>query len=182
MQPPAAKAEPVIRDKHGRIIDPKKLHGKEPDSGHSVVVFNPTKPPEAAHPDLPTVSFTQPPPPASNGYFLINSNPQASVFRDGHEVGSGMGVRVEVHGGNGTIKVGDGGSPFQLTFHYRISGPNAIELNVDSEPWAVLKKNGIAIGKTPRPGLAGDAHPMRFEFSSPNVPNPMTVVLRYFPS
>ena len=169
---------------HDKKHDARDKARKEPErpaqQPQQIVFVNPapTPKPEPPKPDPVIIVNT---PPSTSGYFLINSNPQASIFRDGHALGIGSPVRVEVKAQAGAIKVGDPSSPFQLTFHYRITGPGAIEIAVDSEPWAILKKNGVGIGKTPRPGMSGDTRPMRFEFVNPAVSGGMSVVLRFFP-
>jgi serine/threonine-protein kinase len=173
---PTVKPQPVQlthkRDPHGD--SGRRPHEADKPQVTAVVSPQPVRP-ETPKADPVTIT------PVATGYFLLNSSPQSSVFLGSHALGTGAPVRIDVKSPNGVIRVGDPGTPFQLTFQYRITGPGSIELAVDSEPWAILKKNGVGIGKTPRPSMTGDTRPMRFEFVNPAVTSGMSVVLRFFP-
>jgi serine/threonine-protein kinase len=113
------------------------------------------------------------------GTFMIYPTPAAPVYRDGSRLSSGAGpTRVDVSRSSGTIKVGDASSPFQITMSYKVSGKN-VELSVDSSPWAILKRDGLSVGRTPRPSLQAGAQTQRFEFVSPQVQGTMIVVVKF---
>lgn len=185
--PPPQQKTPVLTARDKKLAAHDKGHKEQekapaptPAPQQQIVIMTPPAAAKVEPPKPEPVSIVATPQ-AQSGYFLVNSNPQASIFRDGHSLGNAAPMRVDVKSPVGAIKIGDAGSPFQLTFHYRITGPGAIEIAVDSEPWAIMKKNGVGIGKTPRPGMSGDTRPMRFEFVNPAVTGGMSVVLRFFP-
>jgi hypothetical protein len=62
--------------------------------------------------------------------------------------------------------VGDATTPFVVTFIYRLTGNGQVEVAVDSQPWSIVKKGGLSMGRTPRTAspVEGTA---QYEFISP---------------
>jgi eukaryotic-like serine/threonine-protein kinase len=104
---------------------------------------------------------------------FIYSTPAAPVSRDGKRIAS---TKVELLRERGEIRVGDGSTPFQVTFKYKVASDKSVDLTIDSSPWAILRRDGISVGRTPR-SVAIDGAQHRYEFSSPGV-DAMTLIVR----
>lgn len=64
-----------------------------------------------------------------------------------------------------------------MTFVYRLGSDHQVDVQIDSQPWSIVKKEGISLGKTPRPWTNSEGV-KRYEFVSPGQP-PMTVTIRF---
>lgn len=104
-------------------------------------------------------------------YAVLLSTPSAPVFHDSRKMSSGGTTKVNLKA-YGTIKIGDTTTPFIVTFVYRSNG----DVQIDSHPWAIVKKDGISIGRTPRPWTSSEGV-KRYEFISPGQA-PMTVTIK----
>ena len=112
------------------------------------------------------------------GFFTILSTPNAPVYRDSSRISSGQApTRVDLNKPIGTIKVGDSTTPFQVTFTYRLGPNHAVDVQINTEPWSIVKKDGISAGRTPRPWTNSEGL-KRYEFVSPGQP-PMTVTIKF---
>jgi|GEM_PF-5457677 len=119
----------------------------------------------------------------SVGYFLINSNPPATIIANHTPVGRGQ-TRFDVNNRFGVIQVGDAGSPFKITIQYRLNAQQGIEYVVESQPPALFKKSGVSLGQTPQSLSLGQAStPQTFELTgTSSALGQMIVKLRFMPA
>jgi hypothetical protein len=196
--PPVANPEPKRedprtakdnkKDKKGKDKKDEKgakdeKGGKEDDSGAKTVVINDTPKTNSKKEDPKPVVADDPPPKkaeaAAGGFFQILATPSAPIFRESTRVNSG---KVDLNKQTGTIKIGDSTSPFQVTFVYRLGSDHNVDVQIDTQPWSIVKRDGISLGKTPRTWISSEGV-KRYEFVSPLVQTgPMIVTMKFVPN
>ena len=82
----------------------------------------------------------------------------------------------------GTLTFGTGADPkadpYIVTVKYKIDGGN-ISYVVESTPWAVVRKNGISVTRTPTPSFDGDPKTV-IELNAPGAPK-VQITIRFTP-
>ena len=79
---------------------------------------------------------------------LVSSDPPQRCYLDGQPIGQMFRLRQE----RGTLKIGRGADaktdPFAVSIVYSIEG-KTVSYAIDANPWAIVKGNGIGLGRTP---------------------------------
>lgn len=120
------------------------------------------------------------PAPASalpTGRFLVRI-----MLSNGESVGAGI-KSVTVKAATGGFSINDEKSPFRVMLQYRFQGNGSIQLQISSEPWALLKRGGESLGKTTAlPWLTmSEGNKERFEFFNPAVSDTLVIIVRFIP-
>jgi hypothetical protein len=192
--PGVSDDEPLRRGrrKHDRPARPpaKAATPAKPDAEPDAAGEPPPPPPEpppvrAAK----AVSRTPPPPPPpapeppspSFGSLQISTSPPVKILRNGTPAGQTLS---KMKANNGTLVFGGASDPkrdpFEVTVRYKIEENNVVTYTVDSNPWAIIRKNGIGIGKTPLAAFEGDASTV-LELLNPKEGLRLRITLRYSP-
>lgn len=86
--------------------------------------------------------------PTRLGTLTVKTNAQVSVEVGGRSAGtspSAIAVRRE----SGTIKLGGSELPYTVKLRYTVE-EGGVSVKVDASPWAIVKNNGLSLGRTPR--------------------------------
>lgn len=106
------------------------------------------------------------------GTLTVRTNQEVEVVAGSRSVGtSPSSISVKGEAGKVVLRIGNGDS---VTLRYTVKD-GGISLKVDSSPWAIVKHNGIALGRTPRSVGAGSKH--RFALMRPGQPTFVVSVL-----
>lgn len=96
------------------------------------------------------------------GTLTVRTNQEVEVVSGTRSVGSSpSSIAVRSSGGRVTLRAPDGAT---ISLRYTVSA-SGLALGVDATPWAIVKHNGIALGRTPRSVGSGKQH--RFAFMRP---------------
>ena len=138
----------------------------------------PSGPPEQP-PTAPVAELPREPEPADTGHpFPSNRRPgpvkppapsgkvalaTLGVTTEGYAVKGGRKVYA---GETTTLSVDDAGAPYQLKVRVRADAAGSVTFDVETEPWAVVRVDGVGKGKTPQRGLPLGHH-VELELANP---------------
>jgi serine/threonine protein kinase len=74
------------------------------------------------------------------GSIVVSTNPALRASR---------GQSFKLKKSSGTFSLSGSRSPFSVTVSYRTNGNGGISYELSSDPWAIVSKDGIGVGKTP---------------------------------
>ncbi len=165
------------------LIPPPKKYGEFPAPCCAVPDEpRPPRPPRAARPEVAIPRELEAhPSDAAGSSLLIYTSPAAAVSCPGAKVSVHAGTtHVHLDEDRGTVKIGDAESPFQISLDYVVNGSMAV-VTVDSQPWSIIKRDGISLGRNPRRNIEVDTHTQRFELLSPVASGGMVLFVRFLP-
>ncbi|MCB9652115.1 MAG: serine/threonine protein kinase [Deltaproteobacteria bacterium] len=122
-----------------------------------------------------------PPPPAESkssrkGTLTVRTNQEVEVVTAGRSVGtSPSSIAVRQDTGTVELRAPDGA---MITLRYEVQDGGLV-LKVDADPWAIVKHDGIALGRTPRSVEAAKKH--QFAFMRPGQPQAFVVSVLWNP-
>lgn len=100
--------------------------------------------------------------PVRLGTLTVRTNQEVEVLAGSRSAGaSPSSIAVRSDKGQVSLRAQDGTT---ITMNYRVTD-SGLALEVDATPWAIVKHNGIALGRTPRSVDDGKKH--RFAFMRP---------------
>jgi serine/threonine protein kinase len=179
--PPAPAVEEGDEDavEEGDEAQPtkKKRRGRRGRAGRRRASVERDPAPEAAPPppapEMPPVKAPEPavvrapeppaPPaetkPSRKGTLTVRTNQEVEVISGGRSVGTApSSIAVRGESGSVELRAPDGAL---ITLRYEV-GADGLALKVDAEPWAIVKHDGIALGRTPRGVDAAKKHQFAF--------------------
>lgn len=123
---------------------------------------------------------SEPEPPAVVlGRLGIEVTHQMSIVANGKRLGgSKAGVSLRRSEGRIVLSGGRGDVDYVVTLAYRITA-EGLTLEAEASPWAILKNDGIAVGRTPRTVRA--ERNFRLSFIRPGQRTPLIVGIRWKP-
>ena len=114
----------------------------------------------------------------SEGALAVRSSVGVQIYQNGKPAKIRNG-KISVDKKSGKLSLNSPNLPYEIELNYRaVSGGVAIRINCN--PWAIVKHNGISLGKTPQgPVAPGRRH--RFSFLRPGQRQPVVVSLVWYP-
>jgi serine/threonine-protein kinase len=134
--PPVEPVTPPVEQVTPPVVEPVKAVEEQPAGGKRTTRKQPK-------PD----NVDKTPPPVEKGPIAA----RLSFKSDGFAVKGNRSVPL---GGSTVLTINEADAPFKLTVKVRADEAGKLSLDVDAEPWAILRVNGIGKGKTPQRGIA----------------------------
>jgi serine/threonine protein kinase len=107
------------------------------------------------------------------GSITLSASQDVTVEHEGRAIGSAPSS-ILVRRDAGTITLGAPDLPYTVKLAYRV-GPEGLVVKVDASPWAIVKHNGISLGRTPQDAPEGRRH--RISLLRPGQANALDVTL-----
>lgn len=173
----------------GDSLAPKKLKRKKvrrkrrvrrPDRRVKRSPPPPPPPPPARKPERRVVAVEPPPKeaPKKLGTLTLRTSVGLKVEVDGRTVGS-TPASISVKRSKGRVKIHGDAIPYAVTLTYEADG-DGVKVKVDASPWAIVKHNGLSLGRTPQ-GPVGAGRRHRFTLLRPGQDGPLVVSLLWSP-
>lgn len=112
------------------------------------------------------------------GILTVSASSEVSVEHEGRGIGSAPSS-IMVKGESGTVSLGGGNLQYTVKLSYRVL-EDGLAVKIDANPWAIVKHNGISLGKTPQGPVSGKRH--RIALLRPGQDAPFVVSLIWNPS
>ena len=114
----------------------------------------------------------------SEGSLSVRSSVGVQIYENGKPAKIRNG-KISVNTKSGKLSLNSPNLPYEIELSYRVvSGGVSMRLNCN--PWAIVKHNGISLGKTPQgPVAPGRRH--RFSFLRPGQRKPVVVSVVWYP-
>lgn len=90
------------------------------------------------------------------GSITLSASQDVTVEHEGRAIGSAPSS-ILVRRDSGTIAISAPDLPYTVKLAYRV-GPEGLVVKVDASPWAIVKHNGISLGRTPQDAPEGRRH------------------------
>ena len=139
----------------------------------------PKEPPKTEAPaPAPKSEITKPVSPVRLGLSTISvSGGSAQIVHAGRGLGSAP-TSVVIRDSKGSI--GLKSEDVEITLEYTVQ-PDGFAVRVDSQPWSIVKHNGISLGRTPR-GPVAPARRHQLTFMRPGQEQPLVITVIWNPT
>lgn len=110
---------------------------------------------------------------------LLRAMPAMPIRLDGKSLDAAP-PRIDLKSASGTLRIGDGTSPLQITINYKISG-STMTAEVNTKPWSLLWVNDGSRGKTPQSvELSQGAQGLvKLEFKRPGMDGTPRLIMKF---